>query len=168
MAGPASMLAVGRSLPTLGPRGEGWVLIQFILLGLIAIAGTTGPAWDGPARTISAVAGLVLLGLGTILAGSGLFGLRHSITALPHPRADGRLVAHGAYRLVRHPIYGGIILGALGWGLLTAAPAAILAAFVLLGFFDLKSRREEAWLVDHYAGYAAYRASARRLIPWIY
>ncbi len=49
---------------------------------------------------------------------------------------------------VRHPIYGGLVLASLGWGLLTASPATIGAAIVLLGFFELKSRREEAWLED--------------------
>jgi protein-S-isoprenylcysteine O-methyltransferase Ste14 len=40
---------------------------------------------------------------------------------------------------------------------------------VLLGcFFDLKSRREEAWLLVAYPGYAAYRARVRRLVPFIY
>jgi hypothetical protein len=35
-------------------------------------------------------------------------------------------------------------------------------------FFDLKSRREESWLDEHVAGYAAYREGRRKLIPWIY
>jgi protein-S-isoprenylcysteine O-methyltransferase Ste14 len=44
-----------------------------------------------------------------------------------------------------------------------------LAGAVLLGvFFDLKSRREEAWLVEQFGGYAAYRRRRRRLIPWLY
>jgi len=39
---------------------------------------------------------------------------------------------------------------------------------VALGFFDLKSRREERWLEERYPGYAAYRARTRRLIPGLY
>jgi protein-S-isoprenylcysteine O-methyltransferase Ste14 len=39
---------------------------------------------------------------------------------------------------------------------------------VLLLFFDLKRRREEAWLEARFADYAAYRARTRRLIPWVY
>ncbi len=74
----------------------------------------------------------------------------------------------GAYRLARHPIYGGLIIAAAGWGLLMASPVALLLAAVLLGFFDLKSRREELWLADGYPGYAAYRARTRRLLPGLY
>ena len=78
------------------------------------------------------------------------------------------LVETGAYRLARHPIYGGLILGALGWGLATASPVALGLAGVLVVFFDLKSRREEIWLVDQFDGYAEYRGRTPRLLPWIY
>ena len=33
--------------------------------------------------------------------------------------------------------------------------------------FELKSRREEAWLMERVPSYADYRAKTRRLIPWI-
>ena len=70
--------------------------------------------------------------------------------------------------MVRHPIYGGLVLGAIGWGLAMAAPLAIAAGALLGVFFDLKSRREEAWLTGRYAEYPAYRARTRKLLPWIY
>jgi protein-S-isoprenylcysteine O-methyltransferase Ste14 len=155
-------------LPSLGPNGEGWVVIQLLLLAAVAVAGQAGPVWNGTARSVTTVLGGTLVGAGGILAARGLFDLRRALTALPRPIANGELVERGAYRLARHPIYGGIILGALGYALVTASPAAILAAALLLGFFDLKSRREEAWLVDHYPGYAAYRERTRRLLPWLY
>ena len=71
--------------------------------------------------------------------------------------ADGLLRGHG----------GGVI-AALGWGLLSASPMTLASALLLLAFFDLKSRREEAWLGERFDGYAAYRRRTRRLIPWIY
>ena len=44
------------------------------------------------------------------------------------------------------PIYGGIVIAAFGWGLATASPLALVVALGILAFFDVKSRREEAWL----------------------
>jgi protein-S-isoprenylcysteine O-methyltransferase Ste14 len=35
-------------------------------------------------------------------------------------------------------------------------------------WMDLKARREEAWLLARYPGYAAYRARSRRFVPRIY
>jgi len=39
---------------------------------------------------------------------------------------------------------------------------------VLLVFFTLKSAREEVWLEQRYPGYPAYRATTRRMLPFIY
>ena len=155
-------------LPALGPRGEGWVIIQFVLLGVVAVSGLAGPAWGGQARVVTSVLGAVLLALGLLLAGRGLLDLREALTPLPHPRDGASLVHTGSYRLVRHPIYGGIIIGAAGYGLLMASPLTLAGAAVLLGFFRLKSGREEVWLEARYPGYAAYRVRTRRLLPLIY
>ena len=57
--------------------------------------------------TIFAGAVLVVLGIGELQRGQAM-------TPLPRPRDDGRLVESGVYRLVRHPIYGGLIVGAVG------------------------------------------------------
>lgn len=155
-------------LPDLGNRGQGWFLIQLAMFAVIALAGRAGPAWGGPARPVGMAAGLLLIGCGGILALWGVLDLRENLTPFPKPLPGARLVESGSYGLVRHPIYGGLILGAGGWGLATASPLA-LAATVLLGvFFDLKSRREEGWLSERYAGYSAYRNRTRRLLPWLY
>jgi protein-S-isoprenylcysteine O-methyltransferase Ste14 len=158
---------VSRQLPTLGPRGEGWVAIQFLLLGLLALAGTTGPAWGGPLRVATTALGLTLMVAGTLLGGRGLLDLGRALTPMPRPLAGTSLVAHGAYRLVRHPIYGGIVIGALGWGLAWAAPLAMAVALALFAFFYLKSQREEAWLAEEVAGYREYAQRTRRLIPFV-
>jgi protein-S-isoprenylcysteine O-methyltransferase Ste14 len=154
-------------LPSLGPRGEGWVAIQGILLAAIAVAGLLGPTWDGALRVATSIGGALLLAAGWLLAVRGIRDLHGALTPLPYPREDADLVETGVYALVRHPIYGGLVLAAAGWALVCASPAALAGAVLLLGFFELKSRREEAWLERRFAGYAAYRARTRRLIPWI-
>ena len=155
-------------LPSLGPRGEGWVVLQGILLVAIAACGLLPPVWAGPARVVTAAAGAALIALGVILAVAGMRDLRENLTPLPRPRDTGELIETGAYRLARHPIYGGLILASLGWGLAIAVPVALVLAVGLLAFFDLKSRREEAWLVDRFPDYPAYRSRTRRLIPFVY
>jgi protein-S-isoprenylcysteine O-methyltransferase Ste14 len=60
------------------------------------------------------------------------------------------------------------VLGAAGYGLVTAAPLALAGTAVLVGFFRLKSGREELWLRDRYPEYDAYAARTRRMIPWVY
>lgn len=110
----------------------------------------------------------MLLAAGSALAVRGSIDLREAFTPFPRPRENAPLVDRGAYAIVRHPIYAGVILGALGWGLLTASRAVLGAAIVLFVLFDLKSRREEAWLAERHPGYEAYRRRVRKLIPGIY
>jgi protein-S-isoprenylcysteine O-methyltransferase Ste14 len=155
-------------LPALGPRGEGWVVLQFLLFGLIVLAGSLGPAWDEALRAATSAVGAVAIVAGGLLAVRGIVDLRENLTPLPHPKEQSRLIERGAYRLVRHPIYGGLILAAAGWGLWTASPAALLLTLVLLGFFDLKSRREEHWLEARHPDYAGYRARTKRFFPLVY
>jgi protein-S-isoprenylcysteine O-methyltransferase Ste14 len=158
----------GRRLPDLGPRGEGWFFLQLVIFGAIALSGAAGPAWGGDPRVVAVALGAVLACCGGILSLRGVLDLRESLSPFPRPLPDAHLVDSGAYRLARHPIYGGLILGALGWGLATASPLALLGALVLAGFFDLKSRREEVWLAEQFTGYDAYRSRTRRLLPWIW
>jgi protein-S-isoprenylcysteine O-methyltransferase Ste14 len=155
-------------LPDLGPRGEGWVALQVALFALLALAGTVGPAWADPWLAAGRVAGGILVAAGLVIAALGLLGLRENLTAVPRPVEGGRLVDTGVYGLVRHPIYTGIIAAAVGWGLLAASPPALVVAIGLGIFFDLKSRREEAWLLDAYPAYAGYRRRVRKLIPLVY
>ena len=155
-------------LPDLGQRGEGWVVLQLLLFVGIIAAGFVGPLWSGPARAVGAIAGLALIPFGVGLVTAGILGLRRQLTAYPRPVPGGRLIEGGVFGLVRHPMYGGGVLAALGWGLAMASPAALAGAFILGVFFDLKSRREETWLAEQFTGYAAYRRRTRRLIPWLY
>ena len=155
-------------LPALGPRGEGWVLIQGVLLVLVAAAGwSLGPDWSGPARIAGVLVGIALIAGGIILAVRGVADLGRAMTPLPRPREDAALVETGAYALVRHPIYGGLILAAFGWAILWASIMAVFLAALLALFFRLKSTREERWLELRYPDYTAYRARTRRFIPWI-
>ncbi|MBK8901025.1 MAG: isoprenylcysteine carboxylmethyltransferase family protein [Anaerolineaceae bacterium] len=154
-----------------GAKGEWYVAIQVLLFGLVAFgpAALPGwPAWSGTWRTVSLVVGLLLGGIGGLLAFAGVFSLGRNLTAVPHPKEDAHMVAHGAYRFVRHPIYSGIILGAFGLGFLRGGWLSLLYALILFIFFDIKSRREEMWLRAKYVDYADYQQRVHKLIPFVY
>lgn len=147
--------------------------LQGVCFALLAAAVYAGPHDDGSDPALSGTRQLLgyLIGiLGAAMLGSGLAELRRAraLTALPHPRADAQLAEHGAYRFVRHPIYGGLILGALGLAVITPWAGTFLAAGLLAIVLDLKRRREEVWLASRYPAYAAYRVRTKALIPFLY
>lgn len=84
-------------------------------------------------------------------------------------RKEGhRVVDSGPYAIVRHPIYTGLLCGALGL-LVIGASAASLAGFVLLtAGVILKARLEESFLVAElgHDAYDAYRRRTPMLIPF--
>ena len=164
-------VAPATGLPALGPRGEGWVVGQVVLLGVCVLAGRSGLAriqLDSLGAWALLVTGLALLAAGGALFLAGLRDLGRNLTPVPLPRDDATLVETGIYRWLRHPIYAGMFVAAIGWAALTARPWALVAALVLLAWLDLKARREEAWLVERYPGYEAYRARTSRFLPGIY
>jgi protein-S-isoprenylcysteine O-methyltransferase Ste14 len=156
-------------LPGLGPRGEGYVVLQSLAIAAVAISGDLGPHWPDPVRTPLRIVGVALGAAGLTLVIGGRVALGRSFTPFPRPRhSSSTLVEAGPYRLVRHPLYGGVILLGLAW-CLVSSPVALVAELLLVTVHEAKRRREEAWLLERYAGYAAYRGRVRRaLIPWVY
>ena len=156
-------------LPSLGPRGEGWLAIQIVLLVGVFIACFVPvlPA-DALRSVLVQAVGLALFIAGSVVLALGIRGLGDSLRALPRPKADAKLVEDGIYGLIRNPIYAGLILVVFGASLFRATVAGLAVSAVLAVFFDLKARREELWLRDKFPHYAAYAARVRRFVPGVY
>jgi protein-S-isoprenylcysteine O-methyltransferase Ste14 len=157
-----------RELPSLGARGEGWVALQALLLLGVVVAGRLGPRWpEGSAPWRLGIAALTAVAAIPLMAG-GFRGLGAQLTPFPKPVEGGELRQHGVYGLVRHPIYGGVLLLCVA-GALVASPLAFLPTVLLALLFEGKRRREEAWLVERYPGYEDYRRRVRRsFIPFVW
>ncbi len=70
--------------------------------------------------------------------------------------------------LVRHPIYGGILLLSLAWSL-ALSPWALIPTGALAIALVFKSRLEERWLIDRHPAYAGYRERVRRrFVPYLW
>jgi protein-S-isoprenylcysteine O-methyltransferase Ste14 len=162
-------------LPSLGPRGEGWVAAQLVLFaligatGLAALAGRPGGPWSlaGPYPVAVLVGGGAVV-VGGLVVVRAAWDLRASLSPFPRPVAGAELVDGGAFRRVRHPIYSGILLAGAGWALVAASLVTLALVVLLAVLFDAKSRREEAWLSAAFPGYETYRARTRRFVPGVY
>jgi protein-S-isoprenylcysteine O-methyltransferase Ste14 len=141
-------------------RGGGWVVAQLALFAAIGLAPRrlAGlPDWPEGVRRPAALLGALFILAGLLVGGVAARQLGANLTIFPRPKEDGELVQHGVYGLVRHPIYTGVLLCALGYALLRSATPALLLSLALWAFFERKARREERWLLERFPAYAAYR-----------
>ena len=139
-----------------------FVAAQGVLLVALALL-PAGDAWhlDGLAATVAKVLGWI--GLAVLVV--GLVNLGRSLTPLPVPVPHGELATGGLFRLVRHPIYAGILALAAGMAMRSGNPLTVAAALALAALFSAKARWEEARLRERYPGYDAYAARTPRFLP---
>ncbi len=155
-------------IPSLGPRGEGWVVIQMILLVGVAVAGLVGGRWLENLRVPALVTAIISGVVGLWLTSSGVRTLGTSLSPLPKPPTTSELKESGAYALVRHPIYGGLLLLSLAWSL-ALSPWALIPTGALAITLGFKSRLEEQWLIGRHPTYADYRQRvSRRFVPYLW
>lgn len=152
-------------------RGEYWVVAQALLMAGFVLLPVYRPVEVNPSLAwlyfAWAVAGV--LGVGAIaLFIKGVLDLGNSLTPLPYPREDGQLVQSGVYAIVRHPLYSGVILAALGWTIFQFSLPHLIGTLIFILFFNAKAAREENWLMQKYPDYANYRQTVKKLIPWLY
>ena len=85
-------------------------------------------------------------------------------------RERHRLITHGVYRHIRHPMYSALALYAIGQALAipnwVAGPSNLIAFAILLA---LRVHAEERMMVEEFGEeYAAYSARTKRLIPGVW
>jgi protein-S-isoprenylcysteine O-methyltransferase Ste14 len=149
-------------------RGGLWVLAQLPLMLLVAVIPPQfGSGHFVPAGLVS-MAGAIVTGLGAALIVWGFISLGDALTAFPRPLEEAVLHRQGAFRLMRHPIYSGVILASLGWTGWWLSGTSLLPVLALAIFFDRKAAYEETWLRKKYPGYADYARRVKKFIPGVY
>lgn len=117
-----------------------------------------------------------LIGVGIALTAAGVafcivarlyLGQNWSVTATI--KQDHQLIRTGPYRLVRHPIYTGTLIAAIGTAIAFGETRDLLALPLAVVGFWLKARSEERLLMSNFGDrYAAYRREVRgAIIPCV-
>jgi protein-S-isoprenylcysteine O-methyltransferase Ste14 len=133
-----------------------YLLIRF-RIGAREIPGIYYPA---------AIFGLVLLILGTVVNIMGRFALGRNWDNQVVIYEDHKLVIGGVYRVVRHPLYAGLIWMFTGASLVFQNWAALLATvFMFLPAMFYRAKLEEKALVAQFPTYADYRNQTGMFFP---
>lgn len=155
------------TLPAIGPIGGFLVAIQLFLMSLIfmlAVLDTHSPI--GWVRGISG--GVLALAGSALVLGAGM-ALGSDLSSLPDSRPGSALRDRGVYGLVRHPIYGGALIGGVAISLVSGSWRPLPVTAVLALLFDRKTYLEERSLGVAHAEYRSYRKRVRRrFIPFLW
>lgn len=135
------------------------VAIQFAALLYLAL---TGPWLARGWPLLLELAGIAL-GLWAVATMS-----RSKLNVTPDVRPGAHLVERGPYRWIRHPMYTALLLGGLGLVWYTPSPLRWAAWALLAVDLLVKLQHEEKLLSAAFAGYPAYQAHTKRLIPYLY
>jgi len=112
--------------------------------------------------------GLVLTILGCFFAVWARLTLGSNWSGLPKVKSGHELIVRGPYKLVRHPIYTGLLLALAGTAIAADRSVWILGLVLAAVSYAVKIRQEEGLMQETFpAEYPLYRQRVKAIIPWI-
>ena len=159
--------ATGRANEML--RAPTYVIISIGYFGLWYILWRPVPlVLPVAARAAALILGALLLfpGLALVLWGRLTLGQMYNVSSAFGAQlyADHRLIAHGPFAWVRHPMYVGIIMASFGGLLIYRTWALVFAATTFLGL-TVRARHEEQALAAEFG--EQWQAYCRQVPAWI-
>lgn len=149
-------------------RGRPFVLVIIVIGGvvvrLLRPGGSDGLVVDSPVvRAIGAT--VVACGLATAIWARATLGRNWGMPMTEKDQPE--LITSGPYRLVRHPIYSGIVLATVGTAL--AVSLGWLVVAVAMGvYFGYSATVEERTLTEQFPeAYPGYQMRTKMLIPFL-
>jgi protein-S-isoprenylcysteine O-methyltransferase Ste14 len=121
-----------------------------------------------PAEDATAWTGLALVGAGMLFSFWARAVIGRNWSGTVTLKENHELVRRGPYRLVRHPIYTGLLAAATGTAVIYLRPVGFVGLLVIAASFWYKLRTEEEFMVQHFGEeYRQYRMQVRALIPFV-
>jgi protein-S-isoprenylcysteine O-methyltransferase Ste14 len=141
--------------------------IAILLLGVRHVPGWLGTRWVEPSDTLEVI-GIVLVAAGLLFSVWARIALGGNWSGTVTLKEGHALVRSGPYRLLRHPIYTGLLVALAGSAIALGQWRGWLAVLIAAAALWRKLRIEERWLLESFgAEYAAYHASTWALIPFV-
>ena len=136
------------------------ITIQFAAIAAIAF---TGPLIAKPWYLLVIEASGIFLGVYSIVVMRvGNFNIR------PIVKTEGRMVTHGPYRIIRHPMYTSILLALIPLIIYHFTWIRLAIMLILTINLVIKMVYEESLLKAHFPHYNGYMKKSYRIIPFIF
>jgi protein-S-isoprenylcysteine O-methyltransferase Ste14 len=109
--------------------------------------------------------GWIVASVGLLIVVIALLQLNSNLSPFPTPKDNAVLIQNGLYAWVRHPIYTGVLLLFLGYGIYLASLYKLLITFLLWLLFYFKTQYEEVQLQRKFFEYKNYKRKTGRFLP---
>ena len=112
--------------------------------------------------------GLSLCYLGLLIACWSRYLLGKNWSVSVQKKEEHELIKNGTYRLIRHPIYSGLILMFLGNAIIVGRWRGLIGVLIVFISFWFKLKKEEKWMTDLFGNkYLEYILNTKALVPWL-
>jgi len=153
-----------------GQRARYWILL--VIAYFLVFGSNTLPApFDWPAlphTKSSAWTGVFLCVSGLVFAIWARVILGRNWSGVVTLKEGHELIERGPYRIVRHPIYTGILVMFAGTAIAIGYFGGFIGLLLLFVSFWIKLKREEDLMLKHFPDkYAAYQRRVKRIIPFL-
>ncbi|HVA56176.1 MAG TPA: isoprenylcysteine carboxylmethyltransferase family protein [Gammaproteobacteria bacterium] len=149
----------------------GHVLPLIIAALLLALPSLPGGFLCGrvlPSTEITYWIGVVVLVAGLVFSVWARIHIGRNWSGIVTLKQEHELIRSGPYRLVRHPIYTGLLLGFIGTAIARDEWRGWLAVLIVFAALWRKLRLEERWLTQQFGEpYSQYRDKVAALIPYL-
>ena len=146
------------------PKDELLVSTQFLLFILYTIDFDWSLGGSHWLRIIS----LIISIIGLLLVIIAILQLNKNLSPFPTPKTHSVLLQNGLYKVVRHPIYSGLILMSFGYGVYQDSVYKILIATFLFILFHFKTQYEEQQLQNKFPEYQSYKSKTKKFFPYLF
>ena len=121
-----------------------------------------------PNNSVILITGLILILIGLSLAIWSRIKLGKYWSGEPELLPNHKLIRDGPYKIVRHPIYLGILFGTLGTAIILGDIIGLLLFISSVVGFSQKIRNEEVLLLTQFASeFEKYKKDVKMLIPFL-
>ena len=111
---------------------------------------------------------LIISIIGLLLVIIAILQLNKNLSPFPTPKTHSVLLQNGLYKVVRHPIYSGLILMSFGYGVYQDSVYKILIATFLFILFHFKTQYEEQQLQNKFPEYQSYKSKTKKFFPYLF
>ena len=151
--------------------GDKWFQIFGLILWTMVLV-LSVRTYNGSLYSIESTMNLIgfiqfIVGLSTMIYAQ--INLGHNYSGLLVIKEDHKLIKHGLYKHVRHPVYTGGIIVVFSIPVYTSSVLGFLAAILIIPLLIYRMGIEETMLIEEFGDeYREYMSNTKRWIPYLY